>query len=141
MKTLILGLTLTFFSQASFAKVIKNVMNNEARSIMEALSSSGFKLENDSGEWSGKTLIIQTGPIICHYTAISPDEWMTNISCYNGTRVEEPYLAQSLALAKSLLEYADHDAGLGNRWILVNSITCLLKYNDRKYFCQIETGL
>jgi hypothetical protein len=138
MKTLLI-LTLSFFTQASFAKVIKTVTNNEARSIMEALSASGFQLQNNSGEWSGKTLIIKTGPIACHYTAISPDEWMTNVNCSEGTTVGEPSLAQSLALAGSLLKYADQDAGVGNRWLLVNSITCSLKYNTKEYLCQIET--
>ncbi|MBC7540530.1 MAG: hypothetical protein H7281_17025 [Bacteriovorax sp.] len=141
MKTVLIILTLSLTSQMSFAKVIKTVKNNEARSIMEALSASGFKLENDTGEWAGKTLILKTGPIACHYNAISPDEWMTNITCSEGTQVQEPNLIQSLAIAQSLIKYVDQDAGVGNRWLNVSAITCSLKYDDKKYLCLIETEL
>ncbi|MDD4976415.1 MAG: hypothetical protein PHY93_18805 [Bacteriovorax sp.] len=139
MKALLLVFVLSSFSQVSFAKVVKKMKGAEARSMMEALSASGFELENDSGEWAGKTLIIKTGTIACRYTAISPDEWMTNIRCSKGIQVEEPYLGQSLALAKSFLKYADQDAGVGNRWLSVNSITCSLKYDEKKYRCLIVT--
>lgn len=137
MKTL--SFIFIFFSHVSFAKVIKKVNDNEARSIMEALSASGFQIENNSGEWAGKTLIIKTGPIACHYNAITPDEWMTNVRCSEGPEVKEPYLDQLLVLANSLTKYADQDAGLGNRWLNVNAITCSLKYDDKKYLCVLET--
>ncbi|MGZ3790537.1 MAG: hypothetical protein ACXVLQ_18620 [Bacteriovorax sp.] len=139
MKTLLLIFTLSFFSQACFSSVIKKASDQEARSIMEALSASGFQIKGNSGEWAGKTLIIKTGPIACRYTAISPDEWMTNVKCGEGTVVTEPYLGQSLALAKSLVKYADRDAGLGNRWLSVQAIECSLKYDAKKYLCKIET--
>lgn len=137
MKTLLFIFALSF-SQTIFAKEIQQVKGSEARSIMEALSASGFELENGAGEWSGKTLIIKSGPIVCHFTAISPDEWMTNAGCNQGSVSEGPYLNQSLALAKSLQKYASEEGGLGNRWLFVDSIKCSLKYDEKIYLCLIK---
>jgi hypothetical protein len=120
-----------FMIEVGSAQVIKNVTGTEARNLMEALSASGFQIENNADEWSGKTLIIKTDAISCHYNAISPDEWMTNVTCNVGT--------QSLALAKSIKAYVYIEAGVGNRWFAVNSINCALKYVQREYSCQIST--
>lgn len=136
MKKLIIISSLLLTTASSYASTVKGT---EARSIMEALSASGFEFENNSGEWAGKMLIIKTGAITCHYTAISPDEWMTNITCNKGATLEEHHFDQSLALAKSILNYANQEAGMGNRWLSVNSITCSLKYDEKEYLCQIET--
>lgn len=114
---------------------------HNARDIMEALSTSGFQVGNIDSEWSGKTITIKTEVVSCHYNAIiSPDEWMTSVTCQKGhqdtpTRV----LKDSLALAKSIRNYASLEAGVANRWITVNSIDCSLVYDQKNYSCHITS--
>lgn len=120
----------------SLADVTTVVTGEKARNIMESLSAN-FTLENGDGEWSGKTLSIKTGIILCSYTALYPDEWMTNVKCYENSI--GPALNQSLSLAKALQEFANSDSGTGNRWLSVESLQCFLKYDELVYTCELIT--
>lgn len=130
-------ITLLSLSLTVQASEIQTVSGRDARAIMQALVASGSQIINGEGQWSGKTLIVRSDAITCHYTGAFPDELMGNIKC---SEVAGAYLKESLALAVALEAYADLDAGTGNRWISVDSIECSLKYDEREYSCKLEVG-
>ncbi len=137
MKLLILVLSL--LTAASAHAKNYSFKGDDARKLMETLAGAGFEVSNAQQEWGGKTLVIHTNEVFCHYTAVShPDDWMSNVDCYKGTDQSGPKLANPLALAQALAPYATQEAGLGNRWLNVNSVSCSLVYDKRKYDCVIS---
>jgi hypothetical protein len=140
MKNFLLALVLGSLSMAAWSKTF-TVNGEEARTVMEALSASGFQFENMDGEWSGKTITVKTQGVFCHYTAaLVPDEWMTNVTCSKDVE-DGDVLGNSLALSRAISKYALVDVGVGNRWLSVNSIDCALVYDEKNYSCKIDSDV
>ena len=138
MKILVLMLV-TLSGLNAFAQT-QDLFGDQGRAMMETLAGAGFEVKNMDEEWANTTeLDIVTGPILCHYTSAYPDEWMSGVTCYRGTETNPANkLQNSLAVAQAIKPYALTDAGLGNRWLTVNNISCILNYNKRAYSCRIE---
>lgn len=116
------------------------VKDAAARTILEALSAAGFPILNDDGsEWGNKILEIKTTALTCKYSAINPDEWMTNVECRMGCAESQmPVLPQSLAIAKAIQNDSAGDAASGTRWLSVDAIDCTLNHGTGAYACTIK---
>ncbi len=137
MKLLILSLSI-LLSTVAQAKTVR-ATGDQARSIMEALSSAGFPVTNIDEEWTGKVLTVEAKELTCRYNVVNaPDEWMSNVQCY--TAADDTTLANSLAIAKAVSPFAAFEGAAGSRYLTAKSIKCGLKYSERMYACIIDAN-